>query len=385
MKWWQLKKRDADLERELRSDLELEEEEQRDSGASPEEARYAARRAFGNATLIKEQTREAWGWAPFERFVQDLRYAWRQLQKSPGFTITALCTLALGIGASVAIFGFVDATLLQPLPYANPGRIMSVNESNIESPRWPLSYPDFLDWRQMNKSFSSLDIYSGIGYLLRTGSGVEPVQGERVSGSFFRTLGVHPMLGRDFNPSENQIGGPNVVMLSYGAWLHRFGARRDVVGQMVDLDKQAYAIIGVLPRSFTFPPSGNAEFWVPINVLSPHEHSRSFYNFMGIGRLRDGVTPRAAQEEMTDIAKQLQRQYGIIGRNLSANVVPLSEVFVGNVRLILLTLLAGSALLLLIACVNVAGLVLARSENANARLQSEVRWVRHGCGWCANL
>jgi macrolide transport system ATP-binding/permease protein len=363
MKWWQLKKRDADLERELRSDLELEEEEQRDSGASPEEARYAARRAFGNATLIKQQTREAWGWAPLERFVQDLRYAWRQLQKSPGFTLTALCTLALGIGASVAIFGFVDAALLQPLPYANPTRIMSVNESSIESPRWPLSYPDFLDWRQLNKSFTSIDIYTGVGYLLRTGSGTEPVQAERVSGSFFVTLGVHPVLGRDFNPGENQVGGPNVVMLSYGAWLHRFGARRDVVGQMVDLDKQAYAIIGVLPRSFTFPPSGNAEFWVPINVLSPHEHSRSFYDFMGIGRLRDGVTPQAAQEEMTAIAKQLQRQYGIIGRNLSASVVPLSEVFVGNVRPILLTLLAGSALLLFIACVNVAGLVLARSEN----------------------
>ncbi len=152
-------------------------------------------------------------------------------------------------------------------------------------------------------------------------------------------------------------------MLSYGAWLHRFGARRDVVGQTVDLDKQPYAIIGVLPRSFTFPPSGNAEFWVPINVLSPHEHSRSFYDFMGIGRLRDGVTPQAAQEEMTAIAKQLQRQYGIVGRNLSASVVPLSEVFVGDVRPILLTLLGGSALLLLIACVNVAGLVLARSEN----------------------
>ena len=363
MKWWQLKKRDADLERELRSDLELEEEEQRDSGVPPKEARYAARRAFGNATLIKQQTRESWGWAPLERFVQDLRYAWRQLQKAPGFTITALCTLALGIGASVAIFGFVDAALLQPLPYANPGRLMSVNESSIESPRWPLSYPDFLDWRQMNKSFTSLDIYGGIGYLLRIGSGTEPVQAERVSGSFFRTLGVHPMLGRDFNPGENQIGGANVVILSYGAWLHRFGARRDVVGQIVDLDKQAYAIIGVLPRSFTFPASGNAEFWVPINVLSPHEQSRSFYNFWGIGRLRDGVTAQAAQEEMTAIAKQLQRQYGIIGRNLSASVVPLSEVFVGNVRPILLTLLGGSALLLFIACVNVAGLVLARSEN----------------------
>src|SRR5271156_5704282 len=127
MKWWQMRKRDADLERELRSDLELEEEEQRDSGASPEEARYAARRAFGNATLIKGQTREVWGWAPSERFVQDLRYAWRQLQKSPGFTLTALCTLALGIGASVAIFGVVGPSLPQPLPYGKPGRLMAVN------------------------------------------------------------------------------------------------------------------------------------------------------------------------------------------------------------------------------------------------------------------
>ncbi len=363
MKWWQIRKRNEDLERELRSDLELEEEEQRDRGLPPDEARYAARRAFGNTTLIREQTHESWGSAPFERFLQDLRYALRQFRRSPGFASTAILVLALGIGVSVAIFGFVDAALLEPLPYANPNRLMSVNESSIESPRWPLSYPDFLDWRRLNKSFSSLDIYSGAGFLLRAGTDTEPVQGERVSGGFLTTLGVHPILGRDFNADEDRLGGPNVVILSYGAWIHRFGARRNVIGQTVDLDDQAYSIIGILPRSFTFAPSGNAEFWVPINTLSPHQYSRTFYSFMGIGRLRDGVNAQTAQAEMTAIAKTLQQQYAITGRNLSASVLPLSEVFIGDVRPILLTLLAGAGLLLLIACVNVASLVLVRSES----------------------
>jgi macrolide transport system ATP-binding/permease protein len=363
MKWWQIRKRNEDLERELRSDLELEEEEQRDRGLSPDEARYAARRAFGNTTLIREQTHEFWGSAPFERFLQDLRYALRQFRRSPGFASTAILVLALGIGVSVAIFGFVDAALLEPLPYANPNRLMSVNESSIESPRWPLSYPDFLDWRRLNKSFSSLDIYSGAGFLLRAGTDTEPVQGERVSGGFLTTLGVHPILGRDFNANEDRLGGPNVVILSYGAWIHRFGARRNVIGQTVDLDDQAYSIIGILPRSFTFAPSGNAEFWVPINTLSPHQYSRTFYSFMGLGRLRAGVNRQTAQAEMTAIAKTLQQQYAITGRNLSASVLPLSEVFIGDVRPILLTLLAGAGLLLLIACVNVASLVLVRSES----------------------
>jgi len=270
--------------------------------------------------------------------------------------------LALGMGVSVAIFGFVDAALLEPLPYANPVRLMSVNESNVKSPRWPLSYSDYLDWQRLNKSFTSLDVYSGAGYLLHTRSGAEPVQGERVSGGFFQTLGVHPMLGRDFYPGEDRPGGPNVVLLSYGAWVHRFGAERDAVGQTVDLDNEAYTIIGVLPRAFSFAPSGNAEFWVPINALSAHEQKRTFYNFWGAGRLRDGVAVETAQAEMTAIAKQLQRQYAITGRNLSASVVPLSEIIVGEVRPILLTLLGGAGLLLLIACVNVASLVLVRSE-----------------------
>ena len=352
-----------DFGAEVREHLELEADELKREGLSDEEARRKARVEFGSVQAARERfylrSRVVW----LDNLARDLNFAFRQLQRNPGFAVTAMLVLALGIGASVAIFAYVDAALLEPLPYTDPNRLMSVNESNVESPRWPLSYPDFLDWQRLNKSFSSIDVYTWSGFILRTGSGAEPVTADRVSGGFFQTLGVHPMLGRDFNPGEDRIGGPNVVLLSYGTWLHRFGARREVVGQTVDLDNQAYTIIGVLPRSFSFAPGGNAEFWAPINALSPHEHSRDFYNFMGIGRLRKGGTAQAAQAEMTAIAKQLQRQYAITGRDLTASVVPLSEVIVGDVRPILLTLLAGAGLLLLIACVNVASLVLVRSES----------------------
>ena len=352
----------ADLDEELRDHIERQIEENLARGMSREEARLRASRSLGNRALIRDQTHESWAWTSVERLLQDLRYALRQFSRTPGFAVTAVSVLALGIGVSVAIFGFVDAALIEPLPYSNPSRLMSINESSSESPLWPLSYPDFLDWQRENHSFSSLDVYRDAGFLLHTGRETEPVQGERISGGFFRTLGVHPILGRDFNTNEDRLGGPNVVLLSYSAWTHRFGAQPDVVGQTVDLDNQAWTIIGVLPRTFTFAPSGNAEFWVPINTLSVHEHSRTFYPFMGVGRLRDGVTPQSAKAEMTALAQKLQQQYGITGRNLGANVLPLAELFMGEVRPILLMLLAGAGLLLLIACVNVAGLVLVRSE-----------------------
>jgi macrolide transport system ATP-binding/permease protein len=354
---------DRDLREELSFHLAMRQEKCQAAGMTSEDADAAARRRFGNSTGFKEACREMWTFAWLETFAQDARYGARQLRRNPGFTIVAVLVLALGMGVAVAIFGFVDAALLEPLPYANPDRLMSVNESNAESPQWPLSYPDYLDWQRLNKSFSSLDVYSGAGYLMQTPSGAVPVQAERVSGTFFQTLGVHPMHGRDFHPGEDRPGGPNVVLLTYGAWVHRFGAARNAVGRAVDLDNKAYTIIGVLPRAFSFAPAGNAEFWVPINSLSPHEQKRTFYNFWGIGRLRDGATVRAAQAEMATLAKQLQRQYGVTGRNLSANVVPLSEIVVGKVGPILLTLLGGASLLLLIACVNVGSLVLARSES----------------------
>src|SRR5271170_3433847 len=205
-----------DFAEEIKAHLELEADELKREGASEEEARRKVRVEFGNVQAARERfylrSRVVW----FDNLVHDTRFAIRQLAKNPGFAATAIIVLALGIGACVAIFAFVDAALLEPLPYANPNRLMSVNESNVESPRWPLSYPDFLDWQRLNQSFSSLDVFSGAGYILNTSSGPEPVQAERVSGGFFQTLGVHPMLGRDFYPGENRPGGPNVLLLSYG-------------------------------------------------------------------------------------------------------------------------------------------------------------------------
>ena len=352
-----------ELDEELYGFLEMAAEEKIKQGMSRKDALRAVRLERGSLDVAKEEVRSV-GWESYaETVVRDLHFALRQWTKNPGFALSAVVVLAMGMGVSLTIFGFVDAALLQPLPYVNPERLMSVNESNSESPRWPLSYPDYLDWQRLNKSFRSLNIYNGTGYLLQTPSGATAVQGERVSGGFFQTLGVRPMLGRDFSLDEDRPGGPNVAILSYGAWLHYFGERRDAVGLTVNLDNTAYTIIGVLPRTFSFARAGDAEFWVPINTLSPHEQMRTFYNFWGIGRLRDGVTARQALAEMTAISKQLQMQFPTSDRSESASVVPLSEVILGDVRPILLTLLGGAGLLLLIACVNVTSLVLVRSEN----------------------
>ena len=150
-----------------------------------------------------------------DNLLRDLKFAIRQLVKNPGFAVTAILVLALGMGASVAIFGFVDAALLEPLPYADPNRAHVGEREQCESPLWPLSYPDFLDWQRLNKSLSSLDVFTPSGYLLRTAAGTEPVQVSRVSGAFFQTLGVRPMLGRDFLPGENRIGGPDVAVIEF--------------------------------------------------------------------------------------------------------------------------------------------------------------------------
>src|SRR3984957_16109978 len=295
--------------------------------------------------------------------IQDVRYALRQLRKSPGFACTAVLILALGIGASVAIFGFFDAALIKPLPYANPNRLVDVTESVPMIPRANLSYPDYLDWKKMNQVFSSMDVYTGEGYLLRTSAETEPVAGVRVSDGFFQTLGITPYLGRDFYQGEDLPAAQRTVILTYAAWHKRFGGRKEVTSESVTLSGVPYAIVGVLPRDFQFAPRGNAEFFTTLHPTGQCDVRRSCHGLNGIGRLKDGVSVEMARSNMETIARQLEMQYPNDNRGQGASVLPLSQTIVEDVRPLLLTLLGGAGLLLVIACVNVSSLLLVRSES----------------------
>ena len=296
-------------------------------------------------------------------FIQDLRYTLRQLRKSPGFAGTAILILAMGMCASIAIFGFVDAALIKPLPYSNPARLVEVTESVAMIPRANLSYPDYLDWKRLNQVFGSMDVYDGTGYLLRTPSGTEPVPATRVSDGFFRALGITPLLGRDFYAGEDLPAAPKTVMLSYTTWQKRFGGSRDVIGETVTLSGVPFTIVAVLPESFQFAPRGNAEFWTTLHASDSCALRRSCHNLTGIARLKDGISVEMALANMKSIARQLELQYPADNRDQGAFVAPLSEVMVTDIRPILLALLGGAGLLLVIACVNVSSLLLVRSES----------------------
>jgi macrolide transport system ATP-binding/permease protein len=351
-----------ELDEEMSFHRYQKEKELHEAGIDPKQAHHTAAREFGNPTRLREQSYEVIGLS-FETIWQDIRFALRQLRRSPGFTLTAILMLALGIGASVSLFAFVDAALIKPLPYQDPARLVDVNERVKLFPRSNLSYLDYVDWKKMNKVFTAMEAYTGTGYLLSSPSGVEPVPAARVSAGFFRVLGVKPLLGRDFYDGEDMPGASDTVILSYDTWQARFGGRQDVIGQTVKLSGTPNTIVGVLPSSFQFAPRGKAEFWATLHTLTGCEKRRSCHNLYGVARLKDGVTVQAAFADMTAIAKQLETQYPGSNRDQGASVMPLYEEIVGDIRPILLVLLGGAGLLLLIACVNVSSLLLVRSES----------------------
>ncbi len=292
----------------------------------------------------------------------DLRFALRQLRKNPGSAGTAILVLALGIAASIAIFAFVNAALLQPLPYHNPSRLAVAYETTNSCRECSLSYPDYLDWKKTNTVFSSFEAWDASVYLWRGPGGVQAVRSAHVSGGFFRTLGVAAMLGRVFTDRDDTPAAPRAVVLTYGAWQSRFGGRQDIVGQSLILDDAPYSVIGVLSREFHFAMRA-AEFFTTIHEPSPCGQSRGCYDLYGLGRLRDGVSIAAATAETKAIAVRLEKEYPESNKGRSARLEPLRDAIVGDIRPTLLVLSSGAALLLLIAYVNVASLLLVRAQS----------------------
>ena len=355
--------RERELADEIEAHLQMHSDDNLRSGMSLEQARREAILKLGGVESVKEAYRERNTVRFVENLLRDIRFSIRQSRKNPGFTSTAILMLALGMCASVAIFAFVDATLIQPLPYRHPARLVGIYEHALPlCPRCDLSYLDYLDWKKLNKVLSSLDVYQHTAFIVNTPAGAQAARSARISDGFFRTLGVTPVLGRDFYAGEDLPAAPRTVILSYAAWQKRYGGRTDVLGQVATLDGAPNIIIGVLPPNFHFVPAEPAEFWTALHASGPCEARRSCHNFYGIGRLRDGVSVQTAYADMALIAQQLEKQYPDSNRGQGANIMPLTEVIAGDIRPILLVLLSGAGLLLLIASVNVASLLLVRSE-----------------------
>lgn len=354
---------ERELADELEAHLQLHIDDNLRAGMTPEQARREAVLKLGGVEATKQVYREQNSLPILENLIQDVRFAVRQLRKNPGFTATAIGMLAVGMCASVAIFAFVQAALIKPLPYQDPQRLLGVFETIKLFAQSNLSYADYLDWKKLNAVFSSLDVYQRSGFLLTTSAGVQPARGARVSDGFFRTLGIKPVLGRDFYTGEDLPGAKRTLLLSYASWQTRYGGSADVIGKVVILDDAPNIIIGVLPRNFHFSPAEPAEFWTALHSTNSCEKRRSCHNLYGVARLKDGVSAETALANVKLIAQQLEKQYPDSNRGQGATVAPLAEVIVGNVRPILLLLLSGAGLLLFIASVNVASLLLVRSES----------------------
>ncbi len=299
-----------------------------------------------------------------DRLRQDVLYALRMAAKRPGFTATALATLAIGIGATSALFSVVNGILLRPLPFPDPEQLVMVwsPDARRGGHRGALSYPDFADHRRQSSSFEDMAALHSKGYTLVTSSGAERVEGARVSGGFFELLRVRPAVGRTFTHDEDRPGGPRVAVLGHSLWQSRFGADPAVVGRAVRLDDESYTVIGVLPPGFKFPYEiDDAAIWTPISLDDKDGlEERGMHSLAAVGRLRPGVGVTAARTDVATVAARLEKQYPDTNTGRGGNVRPLHEEVVGRTRGGLLLLLGAVACVLLVACANVANLLLAR-------------------------
>jgi predicted permease len=361
---------ESEMDAELRFHMEAYAEDLVRNGVPRQEALRRARLEFGGIENAKEECREARGVHFAETLLQDLRYGLRTMLRAPGFTVTAVLALALGIGANTAIFSVVNAVLLRPLPYDQPDRLMQVwhtppQKSFPGMAIFAVSPANFLDWRNQNHSFEGMSAY-GFGRYTLTGSGhPEAIRMVAATVGLFPILHAQPLLGRGFLDGEDEPGHEHEVVLSYGFWHSYFAGKPDIVGKNIQLNGQAFTVIGVMGPEFDFPISSDADsrtqMWKPLAWTAQERAIRGDHNFGVIARLKAGVTLRQAQAELDAISNRLAQDYPDDNKGWGAKAIPLRDDLVGDVRPALLILLGAVALVLLIACANVANLMLVRA------------------------
>ena len=351
---------DADLQEEMRLHRELREQEQVDSGVSAEEAHYTVQRHFGNELALREESRDMWGWNWLETFLQDVRYGLRQLRRNPGFTAVAIMTLGLGIGANTAIFSVVNSVLLQPLPFRDPERLVDLRETEVAPGDYPLSGPDYLDWQAQNHTLEAVSLYSWTHTMSLSGVGEpEPAAAVPTQANFFDVIGVRPLLGRGFALGEDAAGKNRVAVLSYGFWQRRFAADPHAIGKEIELNGEAYTVVGVMPSWFNYPRV--PDLWMPLDMSPKELGMRGSHSWRAVGRIKPGVTLAQARAELLTISERLEKEYSDSNHKVHALLIPLQETLVGDSRTPLLVLFGAVTLVLLVACANVANLLLARA------------------------
>jgi predicted permease len=362
---FQSRRGDNEFSAELESHVVLHTDEGLRAGLTPEEARRQALIRLGGA----EQTRQAWrerNRLPLlDELGHDVTYSFRVLGKNPGFTLVTIFTLALGIGANTALFSIVNSVLLNPLPFPHPGELVAVHESKANFAQGSISYPNFRDWQRNNKTLAALAISHQRRFTLTGMGDAERTPGDYVSSDFFSILGVKPVLGRLFAPGEDEIGRSPLVLISAGLWARKFDSRPDVLGKTLTLDGRAFTIVGVIPADFDLSV-GNfdaGDLYVPIGQWQQPALNNRFagLGLHGIARLKPGVTLEQARADMNGVTDRLAAAYPQADHGIRANLVSLRDFLVGQVQPLLLVLLGAVGFVLLIACVNVANLLLARS------------------------
>jgi putative ABC transport system permease protein len=342
-----------ELDKEIAAHIALETEEFREAGLSEQEARRAAHRLFGNATLAREDTRGVWAHLWLERAADDIRFSVRLLRRYPAFSVVTLTMLALGIGLTTTMFSVVNSVVLRPLPFAQPSRLVMLEEKWLPRfPRFEASPLDFLSWKEGCQSYSDIAAFRPLFFNLTEGELPERVAGVRVTANLPDLLGVAPIIGRSFRTDEDAPGRNQVVLIGHGLWQRRFGSDPGVIGRVVRMNNLTFTVVGVMPPAFRFP--NEAEIWMPMGFTPADLQSRGNHVLWGVGRLKSGATVQQAQAEMDVLMPQLHKD------TWRGRIVSFDDHYVGDVRLALGVLFGAAGGLLLIACVNVANLMLAR-------------------------